>query len=52
MLTTPDMDYLTNETIQQITCKRDTEFNNFLMRAKGKFTVQLPLSTLSSYVME
>jgi hypothetical protein len=46
------MDYLTNETIQQITRKRGREFNTFLMKAKGKLQIKLPLSTLSSHVGE
>jgi len=52
MLTTPDMDYLTNETIQKITCKRGRDFNNFLMKAKGKLQIKLPLCTLPSHVTE
>jgi hypothetical protein len=52
MLTTPDMDYLPNETIQ-ITCKRGKEFNTFfLIEAKGKLQIKLPLSMLSSQVRE
>jgi hypothetical protein len=52
MLTTPDMDYLTNETIQQINCKRGREFNTFLMKEKGKLQIKLLLSTLTSHVKE
>jgi hypothetical protein len=52
MLTIPDMDYLTDETIQQITCKWGREFNTFLLKVKGKLQTKLPLSTLSSYVRE
>jgi hypothetical protein len=43
------MDYLTNETIQQITRKRGGEFNNFLMKAKGKLTDKAaPLHAIKS----